>query len=110
MNNNYIVKLVLVMVTEEDGTETFYFDFFNEQDINELGSYNNKVMSFLDVPVIVASNVKRSFEELYVSYRKEGESPLGNKVAYNFSIAERYNKVNNWIKYYRKFSKDFLPA
>lgn len=110
MNKNYMVKLVLVMITEEDGTETFYFDFFSDQDINNLSAYNNKVMSFLDVPVVVASNVKKSFEELYVSYRKKGDSVLKNKVAYNFSIAERYNKVNNWIIYYRKFSKNFLPA
>jgi hypothetical protein len=98
------------MVIEEDGTETFYFDFFSDGDIVTLGGYQNRVMSYLDVPVSIANNIKKSFEELYTGYRKDYNPVFENKIAYNLSIVERYNKVNNWIKYYRKFSKNFIPS
>lgn len=108
MNKQYVVKMVLMEVVEQNGKHLFYFDAFSDGDYEKLDLLMAIEKETLDVPLVKKQSLDKIFQELYRNYETDcQERVFANKVAYELDD-EKYKQVRKWINSYRGITADMI--
>lgn len=108
MDKQYVVKMVLMEVIEQNGKHLFYFDTFSEGDYAKLDLLMAIEKEILEVPLNKKGSLDKIFQELYRNYQTDCEEKVfANKVAYELDD-EKYKQVRKWINSYRGITADMI--